>query len=324
MAEPELSVVLPIHDEADNLEPLHRELTLALEGLSLGFEVIAVDDGSGDASLARLKDIQAADPRWTVVALRRNFGQTAAFSAGFGLARGRVIVAMDADLQNDPQDIGRLLALIDQGCDIASGWRQDRKEPLLTRRLPSKLANWLISRATGVRLHDYGCSLKAYRREVLEKVHLYGDLHRFIPAVAAWQGVRLGEAAVADRPRRHGRSHYGLARTFRVLLDLLLVAFFLGFQARPFRLFGGVGLALSLLGGLVALLLTGEKLFLGHDIGGRPLLLLAVLLIIVGVQVMGLGLVAELLTRSYFEGTGQRPYVIREIVRAAGEPERPR
>lgn len=308
----ELSLVIPLYNEADNIEPLYAELTAALEPLGRAYEVIVVDDGSRDASFARLKAVHARDPRWRIIRFRRNFGQTAGFAAGFAAARGEIVITSDADLQNDPADIPRLLEKMAEGYDIVSGWRVKRQEPFLSRRLPSMLANRMISWLTGVALHDYGCSLKAYRREVVKNVRLYGELHRFIPALASWMGVTVAEIPVNDRPRRFGKSKYGLSRTLRVLLDLITVRFMLGYATRPLQVFGRLGLAAAGLGLLAGLYLTFVKLVLGQNIGTRPLLLLAVLLLILGVQMISMGLLAEMITRTYFEVQDKPIYMIRE------------
>ncbi len=273
-----------------------------------------VDDGSRDGSFERLREVHCLDPRWRIVRFRRNFGQSAAFAAGFDAARGKVVVTSDADLQNDPQDIGKLLVKLDEGYDIVSGWRVNRKEPFFSRRLPSMMANRMISGATNVVLHDYGCSLKAYRSEVVKNIRLYGELHRFIPALASWMGVTVAEVPVNDRKRRFGKSKYGISRTFRVLLDLLTVRFMLGYSTRPLHVFGGVGLASVLLGILIGLYLTFVKFALGQDIGSRPLLLLAVLLLLLGVQMTGMGLLAEMMTRTYHEASGKPIYAVREVL----------
>jgi len=241
----ELSIVIPLYNEAENIEPLYAELSAALAEVGRAYEVIIVDDGSRDDSFARLKAVHERDPRWRVIRFRRNFGQTAGFSAGFDAARSQIVITSDADLQNDPRDIPRLLAKMAEGYDIVSGWRVNRKEPFLSRRLPSMIANRLISGATGVTLHDYGCSLKAYRSEVVKSVRLYGELHRFIPAIASWMGVSVAEVPVNDRARRFGRSKYGINRTFKVFLDLITVRFILGYATRPLHIFGGLGLILS-------------------------------------------------------------------------------
>ncbi|HNP71616.1 MAG TPA: glycosyltransferase family 2 protein [Kouleothrix sp.] len=308
----DLSVVIPVLDEAENLPALAERLTRSLEALGASYEIIVVDDGSRDNSFAILRELARADARMRVVRLRRNFGQTAAFSAGFDRARGRVVVTLDADLQNDPDDIGMLLEKIDQGYDVVSGWRAFRQDPFLNRRLPSMIANWLISRVTGVHLHDFGCSLKAYRAEVLAGIRLYGELHRFIPAIASWQGVAVTELPVHHAPRRFGRSKYGIGRTLRVILDLITIRFLLSYGTRPMQIFGLLGLSISGLGFLLGLYLTYAKLVAGESIGSRPLLMLAVLLIVVGVQLVTMGLIGELVVRTYYETQAKAIYVVRE------------
>lgn len=309
---PFLSVVIPLYNEAENVEPLYGELSAALDQIGRPYEVIVVDDGSTDDSFARLRDIHQQDSRWRIIRFRRNFGQAAGFAAGFAAARGEVVVTSDADLQNDPRDIGRLLAKLDEGYDIVSGWRTERKEPFLSRRLPSMTANRMISDTTGVVLHDYGCSLKAYRSEVAKNVRLYGELHRFIPALASWMGVTVAEVPVNDRKRRFGKSKYGISRTFRVFLDLITVRFMLSYSTRPLHVFGGLGLASAGAGFLIGLYLTILKFGFGQDIGTRPLLFLAVLLVVLGVQLMSMGLLAEMITRTYHEAQDKPIYVIRE------------
>lgn len=309
---PFLSVVIPLYNEAENVEPLYGELSAALDQIGRPYEVIVVDDGSTDESFARLRDIHQQDSRWRIIRFRRNFGQAAGFAAGFAAARGEVVVTSDADLQNDPRDIGRLLAKLDEGYDIVSGWRTERKEPFLSRRLPSMTANRMISDTTGVVLHDYGCSLKAYRSEVAKNVRLYGELHRFIPALASWMGVTVAEVPVNDRKRRFGKSKYGISRTFRVFLDLITVRFMLSYSTRPLHVFGGLGLASAGAGFLIGLYLTILKFGFGQDIGTRPLLFLAVLLVVLGVQLMSMGLLAEMITRTYHEAQDKPIYVIRE------------
>lgn len=309
---PELSIVIPLYNEAENVEPLYAELSAALAAVGRSYEVIVVDDGSRDDSFARLKAVHERDGRWRIIRFRRNFGQTAGFSAGFAAARGEIVITSDADLQNDPADIPKLLAKMDEGYDIVSGWRVNRKEPFFSRRLPSMIANQMISSSTGVALHDYGCSLKAYRREVVKNLRLYGELHRFIPALASWMGVTVAEAPVNDRPRRFGKSKYGISRTLRVLLDLITVRFMLGYVTRPLQVFGRLGLAAAGLGLLCGLYLTFVKFALGENIGSRPLLLLAVLLVILGVQMISMGLLAEMITRTYYEAQDKPIYMIRE------------
>lgn len=311
---PELSVVIPLFNEQDSIEPLYRGLKEALEHLGKEYEIIVVDDGSTDGSFDSLKRLHAGDPVLRVVRLRRNFGQSAAFSAGFDHAQGSVIVTIDADLQNDPADIPKLLEKMDQGYDIVSGWRVHRQDTFLSRRLPSTVANWLISRITGIKLHDYGCSLKAYRLEVVRSVQLYGELHRFIPALASWMGVRVAEIPIGHRPRRFGKSKYDLSRTVRVLLDLLTVKFLLSYSTRPMQIFGLLGLISFAVGTAIAAYLSFVRLVFGSPIADRPLLLLAILLIFVGVQLVTMGLLGELTMRIYHEAQGKRTYTVREML----------
>jgi glycosyltransferase involved in cell wall biosynthesis len=315
---PWLSVVIPFFNEEQNVRPLYEQLSRVLAELGRPYEVIAVDDGSTDRTLHALKQVLKEDPCWTAVVLRRNFGQTAALSAGFDQARGQVIVTIDGDLQNDPADIPTLLELIETH-DVVSGWRVERREPFFSRRLPSLLANWLISATTGIRLHDYGCTLKAYRREVVENLRLYGDLHRFIPAIASWMGVSIAEVRTHHRPRRFGRSKYGIARTSRVLLDLISVKFFLNFRTTPIQIFGLLGFVVGAAGGVLLLYLAGVKIVMGQPIGGRPLLLLSVLLVLLGVQLVGMGLLGEMMARIYHEAQGKPIYMIKEIIRMQEE-----
>ena len=309
---PTLSIVIPVFNEEENIPILADEIRRALEPQGIVYEVIAVDDGSTDGSWARLEAVRAADPRWILVALRRNFGQTAALSAGFDHARGEVIVPLDGDLQNDPADIPRLLALAAE-YDIVSGWRKNRQDRLLSRRLPSLLANWLISKVTGIHLHDYGCTLKAYRREVVEHLRLYGEMHRFIPAIASWMGITIVEVETHHRPRRFGRSKYGITRTVRVVLDLITVKFLLSFATRPIQVFGMLGMGAVGIGVAIGAYLTSLKLFLGAQIGGRPLLFLAVLLIVVGVQFVVMGLLGEMLVRVYHESQRKPIYMVKRV-----------
>ncbi len=319
MSPPYLSIVIPLYNEAESVPALHAELAAVLDALACRSEVIVVDDGSIDGSFAALQAVHERDPRWVILRFRRNHGQTTALSAGFAKAAGEVVITSDADLQNDPRDIPRLLAKLDEGYDIVSGWRKDRKEPFLTRRLPSMLANSLISRVTGVHLHDYGCTLKAYRSVVIKNIQLYGELHRFIPAVASQIGVQVAEIPVNDRPRIHGSSKYGISRTFRVLLDLITVRFILGYSTRPLQVFGGIGLVASGAGVLLGLILSAEKLIWNVDIGTRPMLILAALLIISGVQLISIGLVAEIIVRSWHELRGHPGYMLRDTLEREDE-----
>jgi glycosyltransferase involved in cell wall biosynthesis len=309
-----LSVVIPVYNEEDSIEPLYAALKAALDGLGTSYEIVVVDDGSVDGSFETLKKLHLGDSRLKVVRLRRNFGQAAAFAAGFDESAGQIVVSMDADLQFDPADIRKLLDKMAEGYDIVSGWREDRKEPFLSRRLPSMVANWLISRLTGVKLHDYGCSLKAYRLEVIRNVRLYGELHRFIPALASSMGVRLAEVKVSHHPRRFGESKYNLSRTVTVLLDLLTVKFLLSYASRPMQVFGLLGMFCFGLGTVIAAYLSFLRLVLGNPIADRPLLLLAILLILVGVQLVTMGLLGELTARTYHEAQGKKIYAIREML----------
>lgn len=310
-SDPDISVVIPLYNESESIPSLYDELSVALNEMPYNYEVIVVDDGSQDDSFFKLKAIHEQDPRWRIIRLRQNFGQTAGLSAGFDAARGGVVITMDADLQNDPRDIPKLMSKIEEGYDIVSGWRVDRKEPFVSRRLPSILANGLISRTTHVSLHDYGCTLKAYRSEVVKNVRLYGELHRFIPAVASWMGVTVTEVPVNDRARRFGKSKYGIGRTFRVILDLITVSFLLRFATKPLHIFGGLGFLVAMAGGFIGAYLLYIKFFIGEGIGDRPLLLLAVVLIILGIQMISTGLVAELVMRVYYEPRGRPIYMVR-------------
>jgi glycosyltransferase involved in cell wall biosynthesis len=308
-----LSVVIPVYNEEENIQLLHGKLREALDPLNQDYEMLFVDDGSTDRTLSILEGIQAEDKKVIVLSLRRNFGQTAAFAAGFDFARGDVVVTMDGDLQNDPSDIPKLLALIKDN-DLVSGWRKKRKDPFFSRRLPSMMANWLISKVTGVKLHDYGCSLKAYRRDVIKNLKLYGEMHRFIPAVASWYGVRVAEVETVHHARMHGKSKYGISRTMKVVLDLITVKFLQSFSTKPIQFFGPVGMLSGFLGFLILLYLSVDKIYFGRDIGGRPLLLLGALLIIVGIQLIGMGLLGEMLVRVYHESQRKPIYVLKKIL----------
>jgi glycosyltransferase involved in cell wall biosynthesis len=316
MSDLNLSIVLPIYNEAESLPHLLDELVPALERTGQTFEIICVDDGSQDSSFTELKKLRTQDERVRIVRFRRNFGQTAAFAAGFDRAKGEIVITMDADLQNDPADIPRLLAKLDEGYDVVSGWRVDRwKEGasvLITRKLPSATANWLISTGTGVHLHDYGCTLKAYRSEVVKSIKLYGDLHRFIPAIASYYGVSVAEVPVNYRSRQFGRSKYGLGRIMRVLLDLLTVRFLLSYSTRPIQIFGLMGLLCFALGVLAGMYLTFMKLVYEIDLAERPLLLLAILLVMIGVQLITMGLLGEMVVRTYHESQNKPIYSVRE------------
>ena len=308
-----LSIVVPIFNEEKNLPELYEEITKSCIGLNLPYEIIFVDDGSWDLSFPVLRGIQKEDSKVKVIRLRKNFGQTAALSAGFDYAKGEVIITLDADLQNDPQDFALLLEKIREGYDIVSGWRKKRKDRLLTRRIPSAIANWLISRITRIKLHDFGCTLKAFRKEVVKNINLYGELHRFIPAIASNIGVSIAEVEVNHRPRKHGKSKYTVFRFVKVILDLLTVKFLLSYSTRPLQIFGVFGLASGVVGFLIGLYLSYQRLILKVGISGRPLLLLAILLIVIGIQFITLGLLAEIMVRAYHESVDKRIYFVREI-----------
>jgi len=310
----DVSVVIPLLNEEENIPILYEELTQTLAKTKFEYELVFVDDGSSDSSLAILEKLQQNDSHICVISLRKNFGQTAAMSAGFDMADGEVIIAMDADLQNDPADIPMLLEKIAEGADLVTGWRYNRQDPFLSRKLPSKIANRIISFATGVHLHDYGCTLKAFRYDVIKTIKLYGEMHRFIPAIASAMGVSIAEVKVNHRSRRFGTSKYGISRTLRVILDLITVKFLLNYATRPIHVFGTIGFISGSVGGLLALLLTIQRQFYGIPLSDRPLLLLAVLLIFVGVQFVTIGLVAEMLARTYHESQDKPTYYIRKVM----------
>jgi len=315
----ELSVVIPVLNEQDNLKPLHGEITAALSGIG-SYEIIFVDDGSTDNSVAVLSDIQSGDPKVRVICFRRNFGQTAALSAGFKYARGRIIVPMDADGQNDPADIPRLLQTLESGYDIVSGWRKKRHDNVVTRTLPSRCANWVIARITGVKLHDFGCTLKAYRADSLKNIRLYGEMHRFIPALASWGGERVAEVVVNHRPRVSGKAKYGLNRTFKVVLDLITVKFLASFSTKPIYVFGGLG-GISMLGSFLSMVLLLYYKFLAPTtipMNRNPLLILTMMLFVTAVQFILMGLLAELLVRTYHESQGREIYLVDKILQSAG------
>ncbi|MEO0968668.1 MAG: glycosyltransferase family 2 protein [Cyanobacteria bacterium J06639_18] len=309
-----VSIVVPVYNEVESLPHLIEAIASTLSNTDLSYEIICVDDGSKDGSAKLLKEQAEARTDLQAVILRRNYGQTAAMSAGFHHARGKAIVTLDGDLQNDPADIPMLLDKLEEGFDLVSGWRKKRQDAALTRLLPSKIANWLIGRITGVKLNDYGCSLKAYRGELVADMNLYGELHRFLPALAYIEGARITETPVRHHARRFGSSKYGIWRTFRVLMDLLTIAFMKKFLTRPMHVFGLLGLISISFGGMLGTYLTWVKLILGEDIGNRPLLILVVLLLVTGVQLFCFGLLAELLMRTYHESQGRTIYRVREVV----------
>lgn len=326
----DLSLVIPVYNEEENLRPLAAEIRQALSDTGLDYEVLFIDDGSKDGSFACLEELAAEDDHVFAIRFRRNYGQTAAFAAGFDHARGRVIVTLDADRQNDPADIPKLLAELDKGYDVVNGWRENRQDNLI-RRFPSRVANWLIAETSGVHLKDRGCSLRAFRAEVVRDLHLYGELHRFIPELVNFGGFSMSEVPVNHRARVAGTSKYGLSRTFRVILDLFTIHFLRKYGDRPMQLFGRWGIILFALGALIGGYLTGLKVWAGitggiegfnaMTIGDRPLLLLAVLLVIIGVQFIVMGLIAELTVRTYYETQNLRVYRIKEMAGHARQAE---
>ena len=310
----DLSIVIPIRNEAPSLVELHRELTETLVAWGRDYELIVVDDGSTDESFETLARLQAVDPHLRVIRFRRNFGQTAAFAAGFEFARGRYIVTSDGDLQNDPHDIPAMVEALERGSDIVCGWRRDRKDALLSRRVPSTIANALISLVTGVHLHDYGCSLKAFRAEIVKGMKLYGEMHRFLPAIASEQTSSISERVVNHRPRRYGRSKYGIGRTIRVILDLLTVKFLLSYSTRPLHIFGLIGGTMGFVGLLITGWLAYWRLMGAMSLNQhQPLLLLGIILMFTGVQLVTVGLLAEMQARTYHESQNKPTYVIREV-----------
>ncbi|MFB3895913.1 MAG: glycosyltransferase family 2 protein [bacterium] len=311
----DISVIIPLLNEESSIPQLHTELMKALTPLDKTFEIIYVDDGSTDKSFQLLSEIhRQAQQQTKIIQFRRRFGQTAAMSAGIAQAQGNIILMLDADLQNDPADIPRLLEKMDEGYDIVSGWRVHRQDKYLSRILPSKIANWLIGSITGVRLHDYGCSLKAYRAEVIKDLRLYGEMHRFIPALASWFGANIAEIPVQHHPRRFGKSKYSLSRTWRVILDLITVKFMLSYSTRPLQIFGSIGLVSFIIGFGISGYLTILKLVYQEHLSNRPLLWLGILLIMLGFQFITLGLLAEMLARTYHESQSKPIYVIRQVL----------
>jgi glycosyltransferase involved in cell wall biosynthesis len=318
-----LSIVVPIHNEEPSILPLYDRLTAVLEALRKPFEIIFVDDASTDRSFDLLANLVETDNRLKVIRLRRNFGQTAALSAGFDEAQGTVVVSLDGDLQHDPEDIPALLAKIDEGYDIASGWRRNRIDNALTRKIPSRIANWLMAKVSGMDLRDFGTTFKAYRAEILKDINLYGELHRFIPALASFYGARVAEVPIRNIPRSSGKSHYGLGRTFNVLFDIITIKFLLRYFTRPMHFFGRIGLSAFALGVLLLGGLSIQKLW-GHSMMDEhgPLLVAGALLIVIGVMMFSTGLLGEVLMRTYFESQGRRIYAVREI-RCRREPVAP-
>jgi len=317
ISQPELSVVIPLFNETHSLEPLHAEIGHALS--EFDYEILYVDDGSTDNSFSVLTDIQKKSENVRVIRFRRNFGQTAAMSAGFKYARGKIIIPMDADGQNDPADIPKLVAKLNEGYDIVSGWRKERKDNAVTRTLPSRMANWMIGRITGIRLHDYGCTLKAYRAESLKQIRLYGEMHRFIPALARWGGEKVVEMVVNHRPRTTGKTKYGLSRTFKVVLDLITIKFLASFSTKPIHIFGGLGV-LCFLGSLLSgMTVLGMKIFANYSMNRNPLLIISMMMMMAAIQLVLMGLLAEIMVRTYHESQDRPIYVIEKILEPESE-----
>lgn len=321
-----LSIVVPIYNEEENLPILYKKIKDVLENLfnqegykDKTYEIIFVNDGSKDKSWDIIKELAEKDPHVIGINFRRNFGQTAAMAAGFDKAQGEIIITMDGDLQNDPEDIPKLFEKIDEGYDVVSGWRKDRKDAFLSRTLPSRIANWLISKTTGVYLHDYGCSLKAYRSEVAKSLDHYGEMHRFLPALAKIVGANITEIPVKHHPRIYGKSKYGISRTFKVILDLLWVKFLIDYRNKPLRVFGGFGFLFLVIGFLTLFYLACEKICLGHSIGNRPLLMFGMLSFLTGINLISTGIIAEIIIRTYYESQGKKPYVIKEVIQKKNE-----
>jgi glycosyltransferase involved in cell wall biosynthesis len=317
---PEISIVVPLLNEQDNIQPLYEQITKTLDN-KYEYEIVFVDDGSTDDSFNILSRLQKADAKIRIIRFRKNFGQTAALSAGFTHAQGKIVAAIDADLQNDPADIPKMIDKLNEGFDVVSGWRKKRHDKAITRLVPSKIANLLIAKITGVKLHDFGCTLKAYRKEILDETRLYGEMHRFIPALASWSGARIAEIVVNHRPRTAGVAKYGLERTVKVILDLITVKFLLSFSTKPNQLFGGWGFLALFLGIVSGLAVILMKILKGVDMTGNALLYLTILLFVIGIQFILMGLLAELLVRTYHESQNRPTYVIKEILESTAEEE---
>jgi len=309
----EISVIVPIYNEVENIEVLSSSLLNVLNGMGKSFEIILIDDGSLDGTCELLKSISENNPAVKGIRFRRNFGQTAAMAAGFDYASGDIIISLDGDMQNDPADIPRLIAKLEEGYDVVSGWRKHRQDDFVSRKIPSMIANKLISRLTGVHIHDYGCSLKAYRSEIAKDMSLYGEMHRFLPALAGIEGARIVEMPVLHHPRKFGKSKYNILRTFKVILDLMTVVFLRKFMTRPLHMFGRMGLASFFAGFIISAYLAFEKLVFSTQLSNRPLLLLGVLLILTGIQLISTGIIAEIQIRTYYESQNKPIYKIREI-----------
>ncbi|MHB8810917.1 MAG: glycosyltransferase family 2 protein [Desulfobulbaceae bacterium] len=310
----DVSIVVPLYNEEGNVQELYRELRSVLDRHSYTYEILFINDGSTDRTADLLKEMSSSDPHVVVVNFRRNFGQTAAMSAGFDYSRGDIVITMDGDLQNDPADIPKFLEKINEGHDVVAGWRYKRQDPFLNRRLPSMIANRIISWITGVKLHDYGCTLKAFRKDVAENIRLYGEMHRFIPAIASAIGISIAEVQVNHRPRQRGKSKYGISRTFRVILDLITVKFLLSYSHRPLHVFGLIGMLSFCLGTLISFVLILQRQIYDMPMADRPLLLLAILLVFIGIQFITFGLISELQIRTYHESQNKPIYYVKQVL----------
>ncbi|MBA7509052.1 Dodecaprenyl-phosphate galacturonate synthase [subsurface metagenome] len=310
----DLSIVIPIYNERESVDRLYKELDKSLLKLGIDYEVIFIDDGSVDGTYNKLLEIHKKNSSYKIIRFRRNFGQTAAISAGFNYSKGDAIITLDADLQNDPQDIPVMLNKLNEGYDIVSGWRKNRKDKAITRRFPSVIANKIISKLTGVYLHDYGCTLKAYKREVVKNIELYGEMHRYIPAVASWMGVKVAEIPVTHHSRKFGKSKYGISRTIRVILDIITIKFLLSYSQRPIQIFGLVGLFSGTVGFIITAYLIIMRIFFNQGLADRPLFILSIFMIFIGIQLITMGLLAEITMRIYHEAQEKPTYVIKDII----------
>jgi len=310
----DISVVIPIYNERESIAKLYDSLNQALSEMDLKYEVLLIDDGSIDGTFNELLKVHNKNKLFKIIRFRKNFGQTSAISAGFNYAEGEIVVTLDADLQNDPKDIPLLLDKLNEGYDIVSGWRKNRKDKAVTRRFPSIVANKLISRLTGVRLHDYGCTLKAYRKEVIKNINLYGEMHRYIPAIASWMGVKVAEVPVTHHSRKYGRSKYGISRTIKVILDIITVKFLLSYSQSPIQVFGLLGLFSGMIGFIITIYLVIMRIFFHQSLSDRPLFILSIFMIFIGVQLITIGLLAEVLIRVYHKVQNRETYVIKDII----------
>jgi glycosyltransferase involved in cell wall biosynthesis len=310
----DISIVIPVYNEEENIEHLYERLKLSLDKMGKSYEVILIDDGSLDRSYKKLREIHEKDRNFKIIRFRRNFGQTQAMSAGFDHSRGNIVITLDADLQNDPSDIPEILKKMNEGYDIVSGWRKDRKDKMISRRLPSRVANRMISKLFNIRLHDYGCTLKAYRKDILDNIELYGEMHRYIPAVASWMGVKVAEIPVKHHPRKYGRAKYGISRTIRVILDLITIKFLLTYSKKPMQIFGLLGFVAAIVGFVLTTWLIVERVFFNVGLTDRPLFILSIFVFLAGIQFITMGLLGEIMMRTYHEGTGKPTYVIKEIL----------